>query len=318
MSRADDLLTAANPVSAPVSDEVVDEALRRVLARTAAEPLPTTARSPRRRRARRAAALATVAVVVAAVFLVANVVPTGREPGTVGTAWAKSVIRRANAALADAASGVLHVEMTVHEAFPDANGGHGVTDDFTVDSWDDLSATGPRWASVTTAAEPNDEVPVAADTIWTVVTNERLTSYDQNSNTITVGIARAFASADPATLSLAGSIGTKDALQSSTSPGGGLQLTFSELLRRLIDSNDVTVVGTVSRAGSPAIEISAANGVSVYVDPQTYQPLEIDVNRAPSYTETITFGAYETLPAGSVTAPDLQALHPDAKVVQQP
>jgi hypothetical protein len=323
MSRADELLAAANPVTAPVPDEVVESALRRVTARAAVEQSLPAPRPARPRGARAVLAVAAAVAVGAGAFTLVNVLPAGRGPAAVGTAWAKNVIRRTTAALADAGSGVLYVEMTVHQAFPDANGGTGVYDDYTVDSWTELGGTDRYWTKVTSAAEPNDEVPVAADTTWTVAASGRETTYDQNSDTITVTSDRAkhppahdAAPVDPATLALASGLPLADAKRTLRPADGDHQLTFSDLLRQVIDSHDATVVGTVSLDGVAAIELSAHNGVSVYVDQKTYQPLEIDTNQAPDYTATMKFGAYETLPPGSVTAPNLQALHPNAKVVQ--
>jgi hypothetical protein len=321
MSRADELLAVANPVTAPVPDEVVDSALRRVMERAAAEPpLP----APRRARPRRAAALLAVTVAVAASALtLVSALPAEREPETVGTAWAKNVFRRADAVLAGAGVGVLYVQMTVHQAFPNANAGKGVYDDYTVESWTELGGTQRYWAKVTSAAEPNDEVPLAADTNWTVAADGQETSYDQNSNTITVTTDRGTrlpgtdaAPVDPATLALAGGLPLADAKRTLRPADGDHRLTFSALLRQLIDSHDATVDGTVSLDGVPAIRLSAQNGVTVYVDQKSYRPLEIDTNQAPDYTATIKIGAYETLPAGSMTAPDLPALHPSAKVIQ--
>jgi hypothetical protein len=321
MSRADELLAAANPVTAPLPDEVVESALRRVLARAAAErPMP----APRRARSRRARVLLAVTVTVAAsAFTLVSVLPAGRAPDAVGTAWTQNVIRRAYAVLADAGAGVLYVQMTVHQAFPNANAGKGVYDDYTVESWTELGGTQRYWTKVTSAAEPNDEVPLAADTNWTVAADGQETSFDQNSNTITVTTGRATrlpgtgaAPVDPATLALASGLPLADAKRTLRPADRDHRLTFSDLLRQLITSHGATVEGPVSLDGVPAIRLSAQNGVMVYVDQKSYRPLEIDTNQAPDYTATIKIGAYETLPAGAATAPDLPALHPSAKVIQ--
>jgi hypothetical protein len=94
--------------------------------------------------------------------------------------------------------------------------------------------------------------------------------------------------------------------------------TFSDLIVALLNAPGVTVNPTASVNGKSAISITGSNGnVTLYVQPQTYTPLQFVVTNgsgAAQQTITTTFSTYETLPSGSVSMPNLAQIYPSARV----
>jgi len=96
--------------------------------------------------------------------------------------------------------------------------------------------------------------------------------------------------------------------------------TFSQLVARLIRTPNVTVDRHATLDGGPAIRITALHGRAIlYAQSRSYTPLEFvtfgdpGANPASITRITMRFAAYETLPHGSVSPPDLQTLHRSAR-----
>jgi hypothetical protein len=96
-----------------------------------------------------------------------------------------------------------------------------------------------------------------------------------------------------------------------------LPATFAQLVAGLIRSPNVTVDGHAILDGRPAVKITALHGRAIlYAQPRSYTPLEFvttgDPGATPAHIARITmrFAAYEMLPHGSVSPPNLQKRPP--------
>jgi hypothetical protein len=102
--------------------------------------------------------------------------------------------------------------------------------------------------------------------------------------------------------------------------GSALPEEFRSDILALLDSGQVQVVGHVTVDGRDAIRLESLDGKEIYVvDAATYAPVEWTTT-GDGGSVTLRFGAYEELPADSESMAllDLEAQHPDAKVVRDP
>ncbi len=351
MSSTDELISRVNPVTIDPSVEEVDRALARIASRLEeAGPEHFGARDGRSAAGRRGGPrvgvgrrtglrIAAVGGLAAAGLAAVSLAPSGHHGGVVSEAWAKTVLAKTRAALTDQGSGILHVIIDEQDTVPNANGDQ-VTHSLTIEDWSDESSD-DYWAKETLAPGGGQ----STDTAWTVNTPDSTTIYDADSNLIRTFTNSAHvkiehpefsdpaaqqlaAYVDQATIDLAAANLPKSVIVNPGSgqvsvPGPLQRVSFAGLLRQLISSNDATVQGPITQNGHSEIQIDTQNGVTVYVDPQTYAPLELDFNGTPRTgssvptvaSTTLTFQTYETLPADSVTPPDLQQLYPNATVV---
>jgi hypothetical protein len=90
---------------------------------------------------------------------------------------------------------------------------------------------------------------------------------------------------------------------------------FRDQILALLNSGDAHVVGHKTIDGRDTIEIVSTDGhTSYYVDPKSYDPVELDTTGTDGGT-ALRFRTYETLPAeGNEGLLDLRAQHPDATV----
>jgi hypothetical protein len=90
---------------------------------------------------------------------------------------------------------------------------------------------------------------------------------------------------------------------------------FRDQILALLKSGDAHVVGHKTIDGRDTIEIVSADGhTSYYVDPASYEPVELDTTGTDGGT-ALRFRTYETLPAeGNGGLLDLRARHPNATV----
>lgn len=313
----DERLRSLNPVSNPPSDAEIDAALQRLIAR-----VPTAEASRRTRwpqiatRQRIAISGATAVSAAVAAFVVVNLLPASPTPGAVGNAFAKRVIARASAAVAGNGTGILHVAETVTIDETSANGANRTT--FTIQSWEDQTAPYAYWVTH----------QYSSDTSTTTLSDDTVESYSSANNRLFEWhnapplLAFEQFESDPAyraafTLAhdqgLIAAVKTAGAQSSSQPPE-----TFSDLIVALLKAPGVTVNPSARVNGQSALSITGGNGrVTLYVQPQTYTPLQFVItsgNGSAQQTITTTFNTYQMLPAGSVSMPNLAALYPDAQI----
>ena len=104
----------------------------------------------------------------------------------------------------------------------------------------------------------------------------------------------------------------------------GFPRYYSDLLTSLLKLPGLAVNPNANFNGQNAISISSQSGDEVlYVQAGTYTPLKFVLTYLSGLTYgsdntpisvTTTFNSYQTLPAGSVSMPDVAQLHPDATV----
>ncbi|HEY3462631.1 MAG TPA: hypothetical protein VGK62_04165 [Gaiellaceae bacterium] len=93
---------------------------------------------------------------------------------------------------------------------------------------------------------------------------------------------------------------------------------FRANILALLDSGRVRVTGHVTVDGRDAIRLESLDGKKIYiVDASTYAPVEWTTS-GNGGSVTLRFGVYEELPvdSGSMALLDLEAQHPDARVVR--
>ena len=306
----DGLMRAINPQTAPPSSEVVEAALQRLLA----EPELATATAAGRRRwfsrsPRAGLALAggLLVAAISAAFAATNLLPTSSHSAGVGNAWAKDVVVRTANAAAGGGNGILHIDMLVTQS--SANRSDDVH--YRVQSWAQLSAPHAYWETSS----------FRSDVTTTVLERGQVESYDSASNTLSGGAKRITGAQPRAALFDPAYHAVLAVLYPRNAPGHQLPPTFSQLVARLIRSRNVTVDRHATLDGRPAIRITALRGQAIlYAQPRSYTPLEFvtigDPGASPANIARITmqFAAYETLPHGSVSPPDLQKLHPRARL----
>ena len=293
-------------VGAP-SPEAVDAALDRVLAEAALLEQGTRARPSGTRHRRLALGGAMLAGTIAAAFAVINLLPSSGASAGIGRAWAKDVAARSAAVAAGDRHGTLHIDVLVTQT---AAGTAPVR--YRVESWSELQAPHAYWETTVSGS----------DVTTTTVRRNQIESYDSRTNTLSVAAKKIGAGSsgptlfDPAYHAALTVLYPRDAVR----PGSANHLppTLSRLIAQLLRSPGVTVDRHSRIDGRPAIRITALRGRAVlYVEPKTYRPIVFvthgDSGAARSITISMRFGAYETLPRGSVAPPDLRQLHPDAK-----
>ena len=299
----DALMRAMNPSTEPPSSQVMEEALNRLLAESGPAPAPAVGR--RRRYALAGGVLAAAAA--AGVAAIAVLPGSSTTPG-VDTAYAKDVIARAASVAGGSHSGVLHIDMLVRQT----SANHSANARYRVESWTQLGPPHGSWETIRSGS----------DVTTTTVIGDHVTTYDSATNTLSGatkqiggGVARA-ALFDPAYHAVLTVLYPRLA-----GTGTHLPRSFSQLIARLIRSPHVTVQRDAHLGGRPAIRITALHGRAViYVQRGTYRPLELVTMGDPGASPqsivrmVMRFDAYRTLPRGSVSPPNLERLHPTAKL----
>jgi hypothetical protein len=305
----DALLRAINPSAEPPSSEsLVEAALQRLLAESA---LPPVTSGMRRRRAsgspRRRLALAGGLLVAAAAAFAAINLPSGSSP-TVGVdnAFAKGVIARAAGLAGGAHDGVLHIDMLVTQT----SANHSANARYRVESWTQLAAPHGFWETIHSGS----------DVTTTTVIGDHVESYDSATNTLSGG-AKQIGGPRDVLFDPAYHAALTVLYPHEVGAGEHLPRSFSQLITRLIRSPHVTVQRNAHVDGRSAIKITALRGrAMLYVHPRSYRPLgfvtmgDPGANPQSIVSVTMRFRAYGRLPLGSVSPPDLQRLHPTAKL----
>jgi hypothetical protein len=305
----DALMRSMNPSTEPPSFEALEAALQRLLA----EAEPAGASVPGRRRwisrssrTRPALAAGVLVAVIAAAFAAINLLPASSHPAGVGTALAKDVVARTADVATGAGDGILHIDMLVTQT--SANKSDEVH--YRIQSWAQLSAPHAFWETSYSGS----------DVSTTVLLRGRVEYYDSASNTLSGGAKRVSGARPRAALFDPAYHSVLVVLYPSNVTAHQLPPTFSQLVARLIRAPNVTVDRHATLDGRPAIRITALQGRAIlYAQPRSYTPLEFvtfgDLGADPASITRITmrFAAYETLPHGSVSPPDLQKLHRSAR-----
>lgn len=303
----DQRLSSLNPVPDRSSEAQVDAALRRVLVEVAR--VETTRRDSHRRifAPRRAAVGSAVAASAAvAAFAAINLLPASTTPG-VSDAWAKRVVARVTAAV-DPGSGVLHMVEILTTADEDVHTPfHG-----TVQSWEELDAPYAYWQTAQNGS----------DTTTTTLSGDSVSSYDSATGTL-----YELQNARPDQAFHANNLAYQSVYLQLHQPTPYATLKsvtpepFGHLLVTLLNAPDVSITRGASVQGESAISVAAKTllgRLTLYVQPQTYKPLQLVLTSREGGVATVTFTTYETLPAGSVSIPNLAQLHPTAQVVSVP
>lgn len=306
----DALMRSINPKTAPPSAEVVEAALKRLLAEpelasgTAHVRRGWISRSPR---ARLALAGGLLGAAIAAGFGVINLLPASSHSAGVGDAWAKDAVARTAAIAAGAGNGILHIDMFVTQT--SAKRSDAVH--YRVQSWSELSPPRAYWETTSSGS----------DLSTTALVRGHVEYYDSASNTLSGGAKRIAGDQPQAALLDPAYHSVLAVLYPRNATAARLPATFSQLVARLIRSPHVTVDRHATLDGRPAIRITALHGrATLYTQPRTYTPLEFvttgdpGANPASMARISMRFAAYETLPRGSVSPPDLQKLHPKARL----
>jgi hypothetical protein len=311
-----ELIGKTDPIlsEAPPTDEATEAAFRALIASgTAASPaLGARARRPRRVLVRASAGVAAAGAVA---FAAVNLLPASQTPGAVGAAWAKRVIAHAAVAAAGSGSGILHIVATT------TSGNYTGT----YQSWDSKTSSDTFWSTDAAGAD-NTTGP---NTGMLTLSGDTLESYDAASNTLRevqrIPPSRAMAleaEGNPAYAAVLELTEYPGAATTTSAAPSQTPETFSDLIAALLKDSGVTADTGASVNGQSAIRISDQAGArllySLYVAPQTYTPLRLVASSTTNGNEstiTTTFDAYETLPAGSVSMPNLAELYPNAKVV---
>jgi hypothetical protein len=322
-----------NPVPDPPSGTEIDAALRRLLARVPAAEASAGPAWPQAATRRRSVFGSGVAVTVAiAAFVVVNVLPASRTPGGVSNAWAKRVIAHTSVAVLGPGSGILHIVETTTGTINGTGSRHSFNYIDTFQSWDSQTDPDQFWSTNQDGSD-NTSGP---DTSALTLSVHTLESYDAASNTLHE--VHQVPPARVAALEAEGNAGYAAALalteQANVYPGAPRRTagssfqvpTFSDLIVALLNAPGVTVNPNASVSGEAAISITetpAANANARFtldVQPHTYTPLLMTITNtngsgAIESTNTTTFNTYETLPASSVTMPNLAQIYPNAKVI---
>lgn len=299
------------------SDAEIDAALWRLVT------LASSAKaSPRRAwpqtTARRIAVGGTVTFSAAvAAFAAVNLLPASPTPGAVSSAWAKQVIAHAAAALTGSRSGILHVGET---QTVDTPGAHGQPD--TIKSWES-QAPYRYWVTEHQGSSFYETTVKSGDRMEQYISSPVLGVHHHPVHVLYVIHApefsqRAFGPLTGPAYKAALALVT-DRSSSSTRPEN-----FSDLIVHLLRAPGVRVNTDASVNGTTAISITAKSKIwhdehdTLYLRPKTYTPLELTTTSgtgAAYSTTTTTFSTYETLPADSVSMPNLEQLYPSARVL---
>jgi hypothetical protein len=305
----DALMRAMNPSTEPPAHEALEEALTRLLAESDRTPAALRRQPRRSRRARYALAGGVLAAASAAAFAAITLLPGSSSTPGVDKAYAKEVIARAASVAGGAAhSGVLHIDMLVTQR----SANHAVNARYRIESWTQLGAPHGLWETIHSGS----------DVTTTTVIRDHVMTYDSATNTLSGaakqvggGVSRA-ALFDPAYHTALTMLYPREAAGGRHLPG-----SFSQLIAKLIRSPHVTVQRDAHVNGRRAIKITALHGRAVvYVQPGSYRPLEFvamgDPGASPQSTVRMVmrFDAYATLPRGSASPPNLERLHPNAKL----
>jgi hypothetical protein len=306
----DAIMRAVDPGADPPSAETVDAALRRLLAEPELERVPAALRSRGafgRHPVRVATAAAlVVAATAAGLGAITLLTASGTTPG-VADAWAKAVVVRTASVAAWAGHGVLRIDTRVTETSADRT----VDVHYRVQSWTRLGTPPGYWQTISSGS----------DVTTTTLLGDHVETYDSATNTLSLGAKRVGGGAPQAALLDPAYHAVLTVLYPRDAAGRRLPPTFALLVARVLRSADVTVDRHAHIDGRPAIRITSLHGRALlYVQPRTLRPLGFvtrgDPGATPGSAATITmrFAAYQTVPRRWASPPNLQQLHPEAKV----
>jgi hypothetical protein len=250
-----------------------------------------------------AGGLFAAAIVVA--FAAISLLPASSSPTGVNKAWARDAVARAAAVSAGRGNGVLHIDMLVS----DTSAALATPARYRLDSWTRLSGPFAYWQVIRSGS----------DVTTTTVLGDRVESYDSSSNTLSGGTKQIAGAQPRAVLFDPAYHAVLSLLYPGETNAKTLPRTLSALIARLIRSPHVRVTRTAHFDGKPAVRITALGGRAVlFLQPRTYRPLEFVIAGDPGAgpqreaVMTMRFDAYETLPRGAVSPPNLAQLHPSA------
>ena len=299
---ADVVMRAVNPSTRQPSDEVIEAALQRLLSEA---PVGRPRRSRGIRRPRIALSAGLLVAVIAAAVAVINLLPATTAPVSVHSTW-QDVVARAAAATTGSGNGILHIDMLVTDTGPDVS----TPARYRVESWTTLSRPYAYWQIIRSRS----------DAATTTVVGDRVESYDSASNILTRAVKQ-IAGMPRAVLFNPAYNAALGVLYPGETVGHNLPPTLPALITRVIRSPHVKVSRSARFDGHRAVRITALGGRAVlYLYPRTYVPLEFVMTGDPAAGPknhariTMRFEAYETLSRGSVSPPDLQRLHPTARL----
>jgi hypothetical protein len=305
----------------------------------------------RTRRRRRVVRLALAGAAASALALVLVSAVANHAPWAVGSASAESVVRRAAAAVGAKPGTILHVDMTGTQRNPDGStvtwrdeswqlegkpysrrqietasdgstveSGSGPEGDQVYDPASNTIYVGPR---------PTGETPAELQTphltrgpkpgtytlrfvrLSLVITARQAKAFRRG----TLSIAWKVRKNDPVgTLALIPTPKRYDRPDSSDGADPSSPAFRTQILA-LLESGEARVVGHKTIDGRDTIEITSADGhTSYYVDPHTYEPVELDTTGTGGGV-ALRFLTYKALPArGNRGLLDLTAEHPNATV----
>jgi hypothetical protein len=337
------MLRAADPlVDEPQrTAAATDAALVRLMSRVpsaAADPLGES--RPRRTAARRRAARLTPVVAAAATaVVVVTALPSG-GPVTVPAASAKVILAKAAAAVAGSDGAILHADISAVQTWQD-----GGTEQWTEQEWQQVgspynerSIDSGIWPTPVETAYVNGAMWLYDAGTDAIYTNDPPPPF-----TLTPGpqtgtyILRPAGQSNP---SLTVDAGQAAALRAGTDvwasdAGGGLVVVprpttgprglsdFRPEALALLNSPSAKVTRDVTIDGQDALEVSSADGATVYyLNPTTYAPIQMTRPIAntgrpgDTATVTLTFTSWQDL-TGSSADPSLLSLtaqHPNAAV----
>jgi hypothetical protein len=323
-TRLFELIGETDPLTEDLAPTDVDTetAFRNLLERWPQVDAPPIRRLPWRMVLRAGVGVTAAAAIAFAALNVLPVSPT--TPGGVSDAFAKRVIAHAAAAIAGPGSGILHIVVTTTST------SNSYVD--TYQSWDSQTTRNMFWST----DQNGSHNTTGPDTSALTISGDTLETYDAASNTLhevqrvpPSRVAGLEADGNPAYAAalqlteypaVTGTTNTAGGASASETPG-----TFSDLIVTLLKATGVVINLNAGFNNQRAIRITDQDGpttlFTLYVKPQTYTPLQLtmttptsDSDTTPS-TITTTFNTYETLPAGSVSIPNLAQLYPNAKVV---
>jgi hypothetical protein len=181
---------------------------------------------------------------------------------------------------------------------------------YRVESWTTLSRPYAYWQIIRSGS----------DTATTTVVGNRVEAYDSASNTLS-GAVKRIAGMPRAVLFNPAYYAALNVLYQGQIARHNLPPTLPALITRVIRSPHDKVSRSAHFDGHRAVRITALGGRAVlYLQPHTYVPLEFVTTGDPAAGPLnearmiMRFDAYETLPRGSASPPDLQRLHPGARV----
>jgi hypothetical protein len=225
-----------------------------------------------------------------------------------------NVVARAAAALRVTGATILHVDVAGLDVHAD-----GSSSSWTEEAWQQASAPYARRAVRT-------ENGLTADIVTDAPDNSQL--YDATTNTIysvnAPGLSQVKqgrpAPAPPLKQPPAGEQPSRQEVPKGQAASPSDDPIRAKVLA-MLDNGAVSAAGRTTVEGRDALKLASADGsLTIFVDPQTYDPIEWNLSGGDGTGTTVHFTTYERLPETSATASlfDLQAQHPTARVDTDP